>query len=221
MTESNCDSPVALCQYLWPDAMIWSKPREMLNAVRHSAETYVQAGNELSKDWTLGRLAIGFMLSPWTWYGREHFLRIDGRTDLPKDAPEYVRHQRRVVTTSVKDKHLDVLWGEIGNAWRTCSVDLGRVFVMTDKEIRFREEADSKNCSSYCVGVVSGSENSEGLSGHHAPYTLAMIDEASGSNDGVHTALTEWCARLVVIGNPKPCSNFYKEYCQAGDLRIA
>lgn len=222
MIESIFDSPVALCQWMWPEAFFWSKSRDMLMAARNSAETYVAAGNELSKDWTMGRLAVSFVVSPWTYYPREHFDYLERRTDIPHASPEFVRHQRRCLTTSVKDKHLDVLWGEIKMAWQTCRPGVLDPFVMTHHMIRFKKDAeDLKNAASYVIGVVSGSENMEGLSGHHAPYTLGIGDEASGLDDAAKHAISKWCKRQVYIGNTWPCHNFFKREFEAGDLPIS
>jgi hypothetical protein len=215
---SILNDPVLLCEWLWPWDTFYSAQREVLYAARCAAEVMVQAGNELGKDWVLGRLALAMMVSPWTFYGMEHFAQLE-RMKRPDD-PEYIAHQRRVVTTSVKDKHLDVLWGEIGTAWRTCSQDLSARFVMTHHEIRFKDEAEAKNAASYLIGVVSGSANFEGLTGHHAKYTLALSDESSGADDGVYKAFSTWAARQVHIGNPLPCNNYFKKLCRAGDLKI-
>lgn len=211
--------PVALCHWMWPHDIFYSKEREVIMAVKEAAEVYCQAGNELGKDWVLGRICVSFWVCPWAYYGPEWFRNID--KFAKPGMPEYVNHKRRVVTTSVKDKHLDVLWAEIGTAWRTCRVDLNQDFLMTHREVRFREEANAKNAASYMIGVVSGSENLEGLTGHHAAYTLGCGDEASGLNDRVQDAFSGWAKRMVFIGNPLPCETFYKRNCRAGDLLVA
>ena len=221
--------PVFLCQWLWPHAHIYDKQREILWAAKTSRETYVAAGNMLGKDWILGRLCLAFWVSPWTFFGPEKFADVEGRDEMRalamlrgcsvKDLPEYVVHQRRVVTTSVKAEHLKVLWGEIGNAWRTCSQDLGAKYVMNDMEVRFREEKEAAgNAYSYMSGKVSGSDNMEGLTGHHAPYSLGAGDEASGLSNLVQQAFSTWALIMVWIGNPKPCANFFKDNFQKGDL---
>lgn len=226
--------PVALCCYMWPHSFIPPKARDILWSVKESVRTLVVAGNMLGKDWTLGRLCLAFWYSPWTFFPPGHFREVESRAEMVgyarmrglgsvKEVPEYVLHQRRIVTTSVKGEHLRVLWGEIGTAWRTCAVDLGARFVMNDQEIRFREELEGergRNVNSYLVGMVSGSDNHEGLTGHHAPYTLAVGDESSGLPNGVFDAFTTWAKRECYIGNPKQCNNRYKSEFRQGDLLI-
>jgi hypothetical protein len=209
-------NPIALCQWMWPHDIFWSKSCDIIMAVKESAVTYIQAGNELGKDWTLGRIALSAFVAPWAYYGPEWFRNID-QFARPED-PEWISHSRRVITTSVKDQHLNVLWGEIGTAWRTCAINLDERFVMTHHEIRFRQEAEQKNVASYLTGIVSGQENMEGLTGHHAKYTFAFGDEASGLDDRVQDAVSGWAKREVWIGNPLPCNTYYKKGCKAGDL---
>ena len=221
--------PLTVMRGLWPQSYFYDRQVDIIMAVRDSAETYVVAGNELGKDWILGRIALAHMVYPWCFYPRAHFLGAEDREEMRLLAarrgvavsalPEWELHQRRVVTTSVKDKHLDVLWAEIGNAWRGCSEDLSARFTMTHHEVRFRGEAEGKNPASYLVGIVSGSENFEGLTGHHAHYALAAGDEASGLPDGVYEAVNTWMKRGVFITNPKPCANFVRRNFRAGDLR--
>jgi hypothetical protein len=220
--------PLQVMRGMWPQEYFYDKQAEFVYGVRDATELYVVAGNELGKDWILGRTCLAHVVYPWCFYPRHHFLNAENRDNVkllagmrgckPSELPEWILHQRRVVTTSVKDKHLDVLWGEVGNAWRTCSEDLSKRFVMTHHEIRFKEEAEEKNPSSYMIGVVSGSTNFEGLTGHHAHYALAAGDEASGLPDGVYEALNTWAKRQVYITNPKPCNNFVKRNFRQGDL---
>lgn len=225
--------PVALCRGMWPHAYFPSKLQDIVWSVKTSVRTLVVAGNQLGKDWILGRICLSFWHSPWTYFDLAYFDEVDQREEMRlyaasrgqtvRDLPEYLVHQRRIVTTSVKDKHLNVLWGEIGNAWRTCSVDLAERYVMNDKEIRFKEELEGtrgKNVKSYLMGEVSGAENMEGLTGHHAPYALGAVDEASGMSNKVAEALATWTKREVYIGNPKPCNNVYKSEYLKGDLRV-
>lgn len=215
--------PVRLCKAMWPHDRFYDRQCDVLTGARLSTELYVAAGNELGKDWILGRLCVAFMAAPWAWYGPEHFARTEREGRGGPGAPEWVLHQRRCVTTSVKDEHLDVLWGEIGNAFRSCAADLRGRFVMTHHELRFRGEAEvtGTNVFSYLKGMISGSENMEALTGHHAPYTLACGDESSGLSDKTYEAFVTWAKRQVYIGNTKPCANFFKRNFNLGDLAVA
>jgi hypothetical protein len=219
---------------MWPHLEFPPPSLEMISSVRTARRTLVVAGNMLGKDWTLGRLCLAFWYSPWTFFPRGYFSQVEHRTEMQRlaevrglgsvrEIPEHILHQRRIVTTSVKGEHLAVLWGEIGNAWRTCAVDLSARFAMNDQEVRFKEELEGvrgKNVNSYLVGMVSGSDNFEGLTGHHAPYTFAVGDEASGLPNGVFDAFATWAKRECYIGNPRPCNNKYRTEFQQGDLLI-
>lgn len=126
----------------------------------------------------------------------------------------------RIVTTSVKDDHLRVLWGEIGRFVQTCKYPLehkkGGPLIINHRDIR--KVMRGEVCKiSYLRGMVS--EKGEGLAGHHAPYTLIVGDEASGLDDLVYTQSDTWARRKLFIGNPNPCSNFFKRYSQEGDLK--
>jgi hypothetical protein len=227
-------NPVHLCKALWPHTYFYDRECDMIMGVREAASLFVVAGNELGKDFTLGRICWSFWVAPWVYFPESHFRAAEQRPDMvalartrgirTMDLPEHLLHQRRVVTTSVKQDHLDVLWGEIGTAFRTCSMygQLREKFVLNDKEVRFREEvnADGGNAYSYMIGKVSGSENMEGLTGHHAHYNLAAGDECSGLDDRVKEAFEKWAKREVYIGNSKPCSNFFKNQFREGDLLI-
>ena len=125
----------------------------------------------------------------------------------------------RVVTTSVKDDHLRVLWGELLRFIAECKYPLrredGGPLIVTHRDIRkFRK---GKLCPiSYIRGMVS--EKAEGLAGHHAESTLACVDEASGCMDEVYWQLTTWAKRLLVIGNPHSTGNFFQKGVTAGDI---
>jgi hypothetical protein len=137
------------------------------------------------------------------------------------DQPQHLVHTRRVVTTSVRQKHLDVLWGEIGKFLSLSRSPLlearGGPLVVNSKEIRLKEERESKNPFNYLVGCVS--ESGEGMSGHHSAYNLCVIDEASGVHDNVYQYAQGW-AKKFFFGNPNPCNNFFRDMIRGGDLRL-
>lgn len=85
----------------------------------------------------------------------------------------------RVITTSVKDDHLRVLWSELGRHIQLCriplTVDKGGPLIVNHRDIRKYRKGEICQIS-YIRGMVS--ERGEGLSGHHAESTLALIDEA-------------------------------------------
>lgn len=178
----------ALC---WPDVTFFREQRMIIRSVVENQETYVPAGNKLGKDFVAGFIAL--------W--------------------DFIAHPVvRVITTSVKDDHLRVLWGEIGRYILSSRVallaDRGGCLVVNHRDIR--KVLNGERCPiSYLRGMVS--ERGEGLSGHHAPHTLLIVDEASGVDDAVYAAGQGWMKRLLVIGNPNPCSNFFFRGVEAGD----
>lgn len=138
----------------------------------------------------------------------------------------------RVITTSIKDDHLRVLWGEINRFISTAkyplrcqrkrddmmgfTLKMGGPLWVNHRDIR--KYVNGKLCNiSYLLGTVS--ERGEGLQGHHAEHTLGIIDEASGVSDEAYNAITSWAKKILVIGNPLPSSNnFFERAAKAGDL---
>lgn len=125
----------------------------------------------------------------------------------------------RIVTTSVAEHHLKVLWGEVGRFIQTCRVPLvgpGRPLVVNHMEVRRRDEMQAKNPLNYLVGRVS--EKGEGLAGHHAEVTLFVADEASGVDDKSYEMAQGWAKRMLIFGNPNSCQNFFRRGVDGGDL---
>ena len=189
--------PIALQKKLWPDITFYDLQREVIYSVENNDETYVSAGNKLGKDFVTGFICVCKFL---------RCLKM-GRTC-------------RIVTTSVAEHHLSVLWAEIAKFLTTSKVPLlarnGGPLVVNHMEIRFAREQDAKNPINYCVGRVSA--KGEGLAGHHAEETLAVGDEASGIDDVAYTMFQGWARHMLFIGNPNPCNNFFFRGIRAGDL---
>lgn len=187
--------PIELQKLQWPDSRFYNKQREILYSVRDNDETIVPAGNMLGKDYITGFIVLWVFLSA-----------ISQRLTC------------RIVTTSVKDDHLRVLWGEIARFVATAKYPLkhdeGGPLIVNHRDIRIAKEGAQG--ISYLRGMVS--EKGEGLAGHHADITLAVGDEASGLDDLVYTQMCTWAKRILMIGNPNPCSNFFRKACDAGDL---
>lgn len=184
--------PLRFGKMLWPDVEFYDKQREIIHSVRDNDETYVPAGNQLGKDFVAAFIAL--------WYFLCH-------------------HPVKVLTTSVKDDHLRVLWGEIDRFIRTASMPLtaehGGPLIYNHREMR-KLVGGAMEKDSYLLGCVS--ERGEGLSGHHAPFTLLIADEASGVDDMVYSAGQGWMKRFLAIGNPNPCTNFFRGGVEGGDL---
>jgi hypothetical protein len=130
------------------------------------------------------------------------------------------RHPCRIVTTSAKDDHLRVLWGEIGNFIQTArfplTTDRGGPLVVTHHEIR--KVVRGELCKlSYLRGMVAGPESLAAMGGHHIaqrgdgiPRTLFVADEASSVSDDYWMMAKPWANRTLVLGNAWECSNFFK-----------
>lgn len=185
-------------EVLWPQVTFYSKQLEVIRSVEENDETFVPAGNMLGKDFVAGFLAVAYLLS---------------------------RHPVRVVSTSVKDDHLRILWGEILRFVQTAKFKLraedGGPLIVNHREIKkmYRGEVCP---TSYLIGCVS--EKGEGMAGHHAPNTFFLGDEASGIEDVAFTQADTWASagdrhkRKLIIGNPNPCTNFFNRGVKDGDL---
>lgn len=209
MNARDLKDPFCLARVLWPHVKFYREQREIIQSVFYdSVETYVPAGNMLGKDFVAGFIALAFFLT---------------------------RHPCRVVTTSVDHSQLHgVLWGEMRRYIQTAAHPLefekGGPLVVND--MRIRKVVDGKVCGvSYILGRVA--QKGEGMLGHHVtptqeelergydisvPRTLFIADEASGIDDVSYERAATWAKRILVIGNPFPCNNFFKRGVKGGDI---
>lgn len=191
--------PLKLITLLWPDVKLYKEQREVVMSVEKSRETYVVAGNQLGKDYIAGLIVVNV------------FLRCmkAGKTC-------------RIVTTSVAEHHLKVLWGEVSRFVTSCKYPLlhkqGGPLIMNHMELRRASEYNAKNPLNYAVGRVSA--KGEGLAGHHAEVTLFVADEASGVDDTAYEMAQGWAKRMLIFGNPNPCGNFFYKGVNAGNLKV-
>lgn len=179
---------------MWPQYKLYKEQWEVVDSVDTNYETFCVAGNMLGKDFLSGFVVTKAAL---------------------------VNDVFRIVTTSVKDEHLNVLWGEINRFIDTCRFDLhakkGGPFVVNHHQVRKIDKATGiLDPISYVRGMVS--EKAEGLAGHHAPYTLGVVDEASGVADIAYTQMMTWCKHFLAIGNPNRCENWFKKGVMGGDV---
>lgn len=190
--------PVCMFHEMWPQYNLYSHQREILYSTRDNKETFVTACNQSGKDF----IAAGASVI--------HFI-----------AAKRFGLSCRIITTSVKDDHLRVLWGEIGRMVRTAATPLlyheGGPLVFNHREIRWAPEGRLDEVS-YLRGMVS--EKGEGLTGHHADWTLLIGDEASGLDEQVYDQGRTWSKRRLFIGNPNPCTNFFRVAVKGGDMEL-
>lgn len=193
MMEDCQQNPILLKKLLWPDVEFYDKQIEIVESVRDNSETVVVAGNMLGKDFIAAFIAL--------WY----FMCFD-----------FVR----IVSTSVKDKHLMVLWDEISSFVRRSRIPLraeeGGLLDIKHHEIRKIYGSPHAIEKSYLIGQVS--LKGEGMSGHHAEHTMLIVDEASGVEDVVYEHACEWARKRLIFGNPNPCTNFFYRGVKQGDL---
>lgn len=185
--------PLEFQKLFWPNVKFYDKQIEIIESVRDNFETYVTAGNQLGKDYVAGFIALYYFI---------------------------VHDFVRVVTTSVAEKHLIVLWDEIGAYIRMSKIPLmyeeGGPLKINQFSIRKTIGSAEGIEKSYLIGQVS--ERGEKMAGHHAPYNLLIVDEASGVHDKVYENAQGWMKRSLIFGNPNQCNNFFKKGIKAGDL---
>lgn len=198
MSSRLLDDPLLFQQMCWPDIRLYDKQVEILYSVRDNDETIVPAGNALGKDFVSALCVLWFFCS---------------------------RSPCRVVTSSVDQPQLKgVLWGEIRRFIQTSRYKLP--IQVNDLLVRQVLPNGELEPLSYLIGRVTA--KGEGMLGHHVargsdglPRTLALFDEASGIDDVSYEATDTWAHRKLVIGNPYPCTNFFKKGVQQGDLKNA
>jgi hypothetical protein len=198
--------PLEFAKVVWPRVRFYKQQKDVIYSVMRDDETYVPAGNKLGKDFVAGFLALWFFLT---------------------------RHPCRVITTSAKDDHLRVLWGEINwfiaNAEYPLDVRRGGRLIINHQEIRKVLDTGQRCSISYLKGMVAAEDSIAAMGGHHAdpkepdyiPHTLFVGDEASSLMDRYYGIVAPWAKRMLIIGNTWPCENFFKKNVQASDLRAS
>jgi hypothetical protein len=203
------DDPRLLKDLLWPNVRYYRKQWALIESVRDNDETYCYAAHQMGRDYVAGFIVLwGFITHPVV----------------------------RIVTTSVKDDHLRVLWGEIGRYIDTSSIpltDRGRSgvpcpltsrLVVTHREIRKQHVGvDRKTWTTCKISYVKGmvSERGEGMAGHHAPWTLLVIDEASGVDPMVAERASSWAKKSYIFGNPYgDVTSWFAKACLGGDIAL-
>lgn len=197
---SQLRDPLRMFMALWPKSYLYREQRQVLYSYFSNDETQVPAGNMMGKDYVTGRGLVIFVVT---------------------------RHPVRAVTTSAKDDHLRVLWGEIGQAIHESAIPLleedGGPLILTHQTIK--KVVDGEVCPlSYAIGMVSSPDRIAAMQGHHIantgdgiPRTLFVSDESSSVPDDYYKMATTWANRIWVIGNTWECQNFFYRGVKAGD----
>ncbi len=203
------EDPLRIIAAAWPEVETYDKQQEIIYAVRDCPETFVPAGNMLGKDYITGLLCLCSFLWPNTFLKPRH--QWSPFNDV------------RIITTSVADDHLDILWGEIGRFIQSCRIPLlakqGGPLIWNHRHLR--KMVNGKECKiSYLKGIVA--ERGEKMAGHHASHTLGVVDEASGVDNYVWSQMGTWADRRLAIGNCNPCDarHFFRVGVEGGDLEV-
>lgn len=187
-----------LIEALWPKYRLSREQRMMVRSVEENTETIVPAGNQLGKDFITALIILVFFLT---------------------------RKPCKILITSANEKHLNVLRTEMArhmsNSLVPLTLDKGGPLRVTQDMIT-REENGIKDTLSYIQFAVYSPNKPDAMAGHHAhpedleeaklgvPHSLAVADEASSVDNDCFNKLKSWCRRLLIIGNPYPCENYFK-----------
>lgn len=193
-----CMDPMQFKQTLWPDVRFYDKQKEIIYSIANDDKTFVPAGNMLGKDFVAAFICLWFFLT---------------------------RKPCRIVTTSAKDDHLRVLWGEISRFIETArcplKVENGGPLLVRHQQIR-KVLNDGLQPIDYLIGMVASQDTIAAMQGHHAnptdlrrandglPRTLFVVDEASSVPQDYFEKAETWAKRMLVIGNTWPCNNEFK-----------
>lgn len=197
----------------------------MIESVALAKETVVVAANQVGKDYTAAFVSLSFFLMPQLYFPESYVLGIERSREqhfqrTGERLPDHLVHTVRVMTTSVKDDHLDNLWGEIGRLVTTSKVPLlapRGPLLKTSHEIRLARETVETGSDplNYLKGRVA--KQGESMAGWHAAYTLFVADEASGLWDEVYQHAQGCAKKMLFFGNPWP-SPFFEGLVKTGDI---
>jgi len=200
--------PLKLKDEFWPHVYFYREERHIIYSVWDNDQTFVPAGNQLGKDYTSGYIAVAAFLT---------------------------RYPCRIVTTSAKEDHLRVLWGEMGRYLRECKYPLmhskGGDLICNHQEIKRIVNGDVCPLS-YVRGMVASDATEAAMQGHHIAKTgheairsdvldsaftrdgmwrtLFIADECSSVPHNYWRLASTWAHRMLAIGNTWPCDNFFK-----------
>lgn len=188
--------PIEFGKLCWPHVGFYREQKEIIYSVRNNDETYVPAGNMLGKDFVAAFIVIWFFVS---------------------------RHPCKILTTSVTESHLDVLWGEIDKFVRTSKwpLDARRGGPLMIQKTQMRKVVKGRvheDC--YAIRRVANDQSIASFQGHHVTpdpgqpidnlaRNLFVADEASGVPDAYYQMASIWAKRVFIFGNPWPCMNFF------------
>lgn len=165
---------------------LWSRQREIVESVRDHSRTAVRSGHGVGKTTTA---AVALL-----WFLDTH----------PRS---------RVVATATKWSQVErQLFHEVGQLHARAKgrpQSKGRPIFAAETMRTSLTLPDGR----YAIGLSSAPENSESFAGHHAPWILLIVDEASGVDDRILESaegyMTTDGARMLLIGNPTRTSGTF------------
>lgn len=194
--------PKKLQKALWPHLYFYDRQWEVIYSFWENDETVVPAGNMLGKDFTAGWIAVAAFIT---------------------------RYPCRGVTTSAKDDHLRVLWGEVNQHVASCKFPLdskqGGPLIINHQEIRRVNNGNVRCPKSYLKGLVAAPDSIAAMQGHHIANTgdgvwktFFMSDESSSVPDEYFPMVDTWANRKLIFGNTWECHNYFRRAVDQGDL---
>lgn len=158
-------------------ANLWDKQMEICGDVFKYRETAVKTCNAVGKSYIAGRTALAFLLL------------IPGSL---------------VVTTAPTWRQVkDILWRELGTAYKASKFPLGGRLTQTGLEF---------DKDWYAIGLSTN--DPEKFFGYHADWVLVVIDEAAGVEEdifrGVRAITPNENAHILYIGNPTSGDGTFK-----------
>lgn len=194
------DNPLALQKAFWPQYTFYQEQRDIVRSVWENRYTWAPAAQKMGKDFVAGFIPVAFFLT---------------------------RNPCRVVVTSAKEGHLDVVFAEINKFINTCKYPLlakegGPLLV---KYHSIEKLVGGKKCpTSYIKGMVAADDSIAAMGGHHVatwdetPHTLFLGDECSSMNSEYEEKARPWAKRIFFIGNTWECDNIWRKGVDKGDV---
>jgi hypothetical protein len=189
------DDPVGFVEDVLGENL-WSKPREILDAIPDHRKIAVPSCFASSKSWSLAREVL-------------HFVSVHpvGTARVVTLAPMW-RQVSGIMWPEIRTAHSRAgLPGEVGNVQYKLRRGDGSWFIAAQ-------------------GVVGNARNESTIQGLHSSHMLLLVDEAGGLPHGVgqnlHSLLTNDDTKIVAIGNPAADNegSWFEEFCQQPNTKV-
>ncbi|MCY3853810.1 MAG: hypothetical protein OXF77_00855 [Thaumarchaeota archaeon] len=125
------------------------------------------------------------------------------------------RDSRVIITAPIFNQVKNVLFAELTNIYKAKLQGIAKELGIADAECLTTQLKLSDKW--YALGLSTSEHRSVNLQGHHSPYMMVVVDEASGmsySNDETFTAIKGILAsgkitKLLMLGNPTNNSGYF------------